>query len=62
MLESAAADGISGATIYDALIARCAMKSKAQAIYTWNLKHFHALGSAVAVRVRQPSDKNRACE
>jgi hypothetical protein len=34
VLGKAAADGVSGVGIYDAIIGRCAMKAKAQAIYT----------------------------
>src|SRR5271155_5303906 len=39
-IHDAARDGVVGATIYDALLARCAMKAQADVIYTWNLKHF----------------------
>lgn len=53
-LESAAELGISGGTAYDALIAHCALKAEAQAIYTWNAKHFSRLGAQVASRVRIP--------
>jgi len=54
LLEDAASTGISGGTCYDALIARCALKARAQTLYTWNVKHFNRLGEAVASRVRQP--------
>ena len=40
--------------IYDALLLRCAAKVKAQAIYTWNLKHFCAINPALADRIRTP--------
>jgi predicted nucleic acid-binding protein len=53
-LEQAAAAGILGGTVYDALIAKCALKANAQVIYTWNVKHFNRLGENVAARVRQP--------
>lgn len=53
-LEDAATAGISGGAIYDAIIARCAVEAKAQAIYTWNVKHFTRLGPRVASRVREP--------
>src|SRR5437667_140908 len=36
-IRESAAEGILGGTIYDALIARCAVKAKASIIYTWNL-------------------------
>ena len=54
LLEEAAAANISGGTCYDALIAHCAMKVKAQTIYTWNVKHFNRLGAEIASRVRAP--------
>jgi predicted nucleic acid-binding protein len=54
VLENSAGAGISGGTIYDALIARCAIKSGAQAIFTLNARHFQMLGSEVASRLRAP--------
>jgi len=54
VLEDAAAAGVSGGTTYDAIIAQCALKAKAQTIYTWNVKHFNRLGSQIASRVSQP--------
>jgi predicted nucleic acid-binding protein len=53
-LESAAAAGISGGTIYDAIIAACAVKAKAQTIYTWNVRHFKRCGDTVSARTREP--------
>ena len=49
-----AALGITGATIYDGLIAACALKAKADVLYTWNTGHFLLLGDEVAQRVRTP--------
>lgn len=46
--------GIIGGTIYDALIAACALKAKADILYTWNIGHFLQLGDDVAQRVRTP--------
>lgn len=54
VLEGAPADGITGGTTYDALIARCALKADAQTLYTWNTKHFARLGERVASRLKQP--------
>jgi predicted nucleic acid-binding protein len=54
VLEAAAAAGIVGGTVYDAVIAHCAVKANAQTIYTWNVKHFNRLGETIAARVRQP--------
>jgi predicted nucleic acid-binding protein len=53
-IADAAALGIVGGTIYDALIARCALKVKATTIYTWNVEHFRRCGPEVAKRVRTP--------
>jgi predicted nucleic acid-binding protein len=53
-LEEAASTGISGGTVYDLVIAHCALKAKAQTIYTWNVKHFSRFGESIASRVRQP--------
>ena len=54
VLQNAGAGGIIGGATYDAIIAQCALKAKAQIIYTWNTKHFNRLGSLVASRVREP--------
>jgi predicted nucleic acid-binding protein len=53
-IAEAAARGITGGTIYDALIARCALKAKATTIYTWNVEHFRRCGPDIAQRVRTP--------
>jgi predicted nucleic acid-binding protein len=54
IIRQAAANGILGATIYDALLAACAIKAKAETIYTDNERHFRILGPDVASRVRRP--------
>lgn len=54
-IEDAAAAGISGGGVYDALIARCAVKAGASALYTWNLAHFVRLGPQVAKLVKKPA-------
>ena len=53
-ITAAAAEGVIGGTVYDALIARCALKVKATVIYTWNLEHFRRVGPEVARRVQTP--------
>jgi predicted nucleic acid-binding protein len=53
-IESAAANGITGGAIYDALLAHCALKSAAQSIYTWNSKHFSRLSPSIAARLKTP--------
>ena len=52
-IQDAARDGVAGATICDALLARCAMKARADVIYTWNLKHFQQFPE-IRSRVRTP--------
>jgi predicted nucleic acid-binding protein len=53
-IAEASAQGILGGTIYDALIAYCALRAKASIIYTWNVDHFRRCGPEVAKRVRTP--------
>ena len=55
-LEMSAALGIAGGAIYDALLAHCALKAKAQTLYTWNVKDFLRLGAAIANRTRTPAN------
>ena len=55
-IEESSGIGVSGGAIYDSLLAHCALKAKAQAIYTWNTRDFIRLGKAVAERVRTPTD------
>src|SRR5208283_1219064 len=53
-IRQGVSDGIVGGTIYDALIARCALKSGADIIYTWNLRHFEQFGARIVERLRTP--------
>lgn len=53
-LEAAAAAGLCGGSIYDALIAHCAAKSKARTLYSWNVRHFRRFGEALSIRIREP--------
>jgi predicted nucleic acid-binding protein len=53
-LTTSAAWGILGGAIYDAILAHCALKSKAQAIYTWNTRHYALCGQEIAARLRTP--------
>ena len=46
--------GIVGGTIYDSLLAHCALKARAETILTWNVDHFRQVGPEVAKRVRTP--------
>jgi predicted nucleic acid-binding protein len=53
-IEECAAVGTVGGAVYDALLTRCALKARADMLYTWNLKHFQQLGPEVAKRTRTP--------
>ncbi len=53
-LQSAAALGIVGGGIYDAMLAHCALKAKAETIYTWNARHYTLCGPKVVDLLRTP--------
>jgi predicted nucleic acid-binding protein len=53
-LQAAAAFGIVGGGIYDAMLAHCAIKAKAETIYTWNARHYALCGPKVAGLLRTP--------
>lgn len=53
-IREAAGAGVTGGTIYDALIAQCALKAKADTLYTWNTRHFEQFGPAIAKRLSTP--------
>lgn len=53
-IERAAGRRISGGRIYDALLLQCAVKAKADVIYTWNLKHFQQLAPDLASAIKTP--------
>lgn len=53
-LKEAGRAGVTGGTIYDALIARCALKAKVDAVYTWNTRHFEQFGPVIGQRLRTP--------
>jgi predicted nucleic acid-binding protein len=54
VVEAAAATGVTGGGIYDAILGHCALKAKAESIYTWNVRHFTRLGEDFAGRVKTP--------
>ena len=54
VIRRATAAGVLGATIYDALLAGCALKAKPETIYTWNERHFRLLGPEIVVRMKTP--------
>ena len=53
-LQVSAAMGIVGGGIYDAMLAHCAIKAKAEAIYTWNARHYNLCGTQVVGLLRNP--------
>lgn len=54
-VQASSALGIAGGAIYDAILGHCALKAKAQTIYTWNMRDFLRLGEVIADRVKAPS-------
>ena len=42
VLEQLGAKGVGGGRVYDGCISACARKAKADAILTWNVRHFDA--------------------
>ena len=53
-IRNAAKSQQAGGRIFDALLLACARKSKADHIYTWNIKHFHAIAPDLAGRIITP--------
>lgn len=53
-IESAATIGLSGGSIYDAILGYCALKSNAAKIFTWNLKDFKRLSPEIATLTTTP--------
>ena len=53
-MRAAAGIEITGGTIYDALLGACAVKTKADVLYTWNIRDFQRLSTDVSQRVRIP--------
>jgi predicted nucleic acid-binding protein len=54
MLQTNAGIGVVGGAIYDALLAACAIKSGAEILYTWNLRHYSQFGPKVRPLLRTP--------
>jgi predicted nucleic acid-binding protein len=53
-LEASADLGIVGGGIYDALLAHCALKARAETIYSWNGRHYAQCGPEITQRLRTP--------
>jgi predicted nucleic acid-binding protein len=52
--EAAAGVHLAGGAIYDAILGRCALKARAEILYTWNTQDFLRLPPVIADRVRRP--------
>jgi predicted nucleic acid-binding protein len=53
-LQTFADLGVVGGAIYDALLAGCALKARAETIFTWNIRHYAQLGPKIAPRLQTP--------
>ena len=53
-IQETSSRGVAGGRVYDALLLACAAKCKAQAIYTWNLKHYQSFAPALASSIQNP--------
>lgn len=53
-IEEASTALLASGAIYDALLGYCALKAKAEALYTWNTQDFLRLAPPIAARVRRP--------
>lgn len=54
-IQAAAANKVLGGTIYDSLIATCALQSGAENIYSWNVRHFERIGPEISQKLRTPA-------
>jgi predicted nucleic acid-binding protein len=43
-----------GHAIYDALLAACALKAKAESLFTWNIRHYGQFGPEVTGILKTP--------
>ena len=53
-IETCAGVGVGGGKVYDALLMECARQSRADPIYTFNLKDFRKLAPDLAERIVAP--------
>jgi predicted nucleic acid-binding protein len=54
MLQTYADLGVVGGTMYDALLAACALKSGAEKLFAWNVRHYAQFGPKVVRLVQTP--------
>ncbi len=57
MAEASAAGGLASGAIYDAIPGHCAIKARAEVIYTWNSRNFLRLTPAITSRVKTPDSR-----
>jgi len=57
MVEASAAANLAGGAIYDAILGHCALKARAEVIYTWNTRDFLRLSPASGNRVKNPGQQ-----
>jgi predicted nucleic acid-binding protein len=48
--------GIVGGAVYDGLLAACALKARADHLYTWNVRHFDLLGADIQKLITIPPE------
>ena len=53
-IQAAAGSGATGGLVYDALLAQCAIKAKAESILSWNVRHFQRAASGHAEKIKTP--------
>jgi predicted nucleic acid-binding protein len=53
-LQTFADLGVAGGAIYDALLAGCALKARAETLFTWNTRHYAQLGPKIAPLLQTP--------
>lgn len=53
-LREAALAGVAGGTLYDFLIARCALIAKVDVLFTWSTRHYQLFGPAVTGLLQVP--------
>jgi len=53
-LRTFAGLGVVGGAIYDALLAGCALKARAETLFTWNMRHYAQLGPELMPLLRTP--------
>jgi predicted nucleic acid-binding protein len=54
IVEQAAQANLASGAIYDAILGQCALKAKAETLYTWNTQDFLRLPQPIASRVKRP--------